>query len=68
MHLYESAGRHGDIDNDYDVDFADFALFGICWRQIENEECPGVDFGDDGRVDASDLAELAARWLEDANL
>lgn len=67
VYLYESAGQPSDIDNDYDVDFADFALFGICWHQIDNEECRWADFTGDGRVDAADLAELAAHWLEDAS-
>lgn len=68
VHLYQSTGQHGDIDNDYDVDLADFALLGICWRQTDNEDCRCADFTGDGRVDADDFAELAARWLEQANL
>lgn len=68
VHLYQSAGQPGDIDNDYDVDLADFALFGVCWRQIDNEECLCADVTGDGRVDADDLAELIAHWLEEGDL
>jgi hypothetical protein len=66
--LYQSMGQPGDIDNNYNVDLADFALFSICWRQIDNEECHRADLTGDGRVNAADLAALAAHWLEDASL
>lgn len=68
IHLYQSMGQPGDIDNDYDVDFADFVLFGICWRQTDNENCSQADFTGDERVDVADLAALSSHWLEDASL
>jgi hypothetical protein len=68
VHLYQSLGQPGDIDKDYDVDLVDVALFGIYWQQIGCGKCCWADFTDDGRVDADDLAKLAARWLEEADL
>lgn len=69
VHLYQSVGQPSDMDNDYDVDFADFALFGICWYQIDPPQADRqADFTGDGRVDAADLAELIAHWLEDARI
>jgi hypothetical protein len=54
-----------DIDGDWDVDFADFAILASQWQQA-----PGIPSADiepasgDGIVDTDDLAVLANFWLE----
>jgi len=64
VHLYQSIPQPGDIDGDYDVDFPDFALLAVYWRQNNCGECGGADLAnDDGKVDLDDLWQFAANWL-----
>jgi hypothetical protein len=63
VHLYQSKGQVGDIDKDYDVDFIDFAWLSIFWQKTSCGKCAGADLTGDGKVDITDLAELAANWL-----
>ncbi|UCG60224.1 MAG: S8 family serine peptidase [Phycisphaerales bacterium] len=62
----------GDFDGDSDIDFEDFAIFGIHWRQLgcseENNCRSGADLAPeipDGVVNALDLAVFAENWLVD---
>ncbi len=57
----------GDIDDDSDVDFADFAMLGTHWRQADASFwCgSGSDFTDDGQVGLDDLAVLTEKWLHE---
>lgn len=66
VHLYQSKGQAGDIDKDYDVDFIDFAWLSIFWQKTSCGNCAGADLTGDGKVDITDLAELAANWLAGA--
>jgi hypothetical protein len=68
VHLYQSIPQPGDIDNDYDVDLVDFALFAAYWQRENCDGCGGADFNGDGKVDIDDLVELLTYWLEAANL
>jgi hypothetical protein len=64
VHLYQSVPQAGDIDGDYDVDFTDFALFTVYWRQNNCGECGSADLAnDDEKVDLDDLRQFAANWL-----
>ncbi len=68
VYLYQSIPQPGDIDNDYDVDLVDFALFAAYWQRENCDGCGGADFNGDGKVDIDDLVELLTYWLEAANL
>ena len=56
-----------DLDEDRDVDFADYAVFGQAWLSEPNE--PGwnpkcdIEFPNDNFVDIQDLSAFAQRWL-----
>jgi hypothetical protein len=54
---------NGDLDGDGSVDFADFSLFGQCWRQQAEPDCTDADFDDSGCVDGKDLGEFVKNWL-----
>jgi len=57
--------REGDMDDDNDVDFFDYALFSNWWLQSGCGLCGGADrFGDDGAVGLSDLILLQENWLK----
>lgn len=53
----------GDVDNDRDVDFIDFAIFSLYWQK-RNAPVPG-DLNDNKKVDFMDFAVLAAHWQEE---
>jgi hypothetical protein len=56
-----------DIDTDWDVDFADFALFANYWMNEDCNEpawCEGADFNKTGEADILDLSILTEHWLE----
>ncbi len=56
-----------DITGDCCVDYEDFAIVGEWWLQdcnSFNSFCGGADFDLSSKVDANDLAILAADWLE----
>ncbi len=55
-----------DLDDDGDVDLADFGEFGAWWLETGCCECGGADFTGDGNVGAQDLAGLAENWLAGA--
>ena len=57
----------GDFDNDYRVDFLDFAVFAEHWlsSDIDFFWCRGADLTSDGIVDFSDLKEFLRNWLTD---
>jgi hypothetical protein len=62
VRLYMGIPR-GDLDNDYDVDFTDFALFSHYWQKLNCGECGGANLTDDRKVDIDDLREYIANWL-----
>lgn len=56
--------NQADIDEDWDVDLADFAILASQWQQTPDE--PSADISPpsgDGWVDVSDLALLMENWL-----
>ena len=57
----------GDMDYDCDVDFFDFALFGLAWQSKSGETNwnPACDISDpnDDIIDNIDLAVLVSNWL-----
>jgi len=56
-----------DLDDDCDVDFADYAAFALHWyRQdcIAPDWCDGADLTENGYVDELDLKTLIEYWLE----
>ena len=61
----------GDLDNDGDVDFRDFALFALHWAETDcntrNDWCGRADITDYGVVDNLDLGEFTEHWLEGTN-
>jgi len=63
VHLYQSIPQPGDMDRDYDVDLADFAVFAAYYGLGDCDDCGGADLNSDGAVDMADAAELAAWWL-----
>jgi carboxypeptidase D len=52
-----------DLDDDGDVDLADFVEFRAWWLETGCCECGGADFTDDGDVGADDLGALGQNWL-----
>jgi len=64
VHLYQSIPQPGDFDNDYDVDFNDFAAFALYYGFTGCGPCGGADLADDdGIVDMRDVLEFADWWL-----
>jgi hypothetical protein len=64
VHLYQSVPQPGDFDNDYDVDFNDFAVFALYYGFTGCGPCGGADLAaDDGTVDMRDVLEFADWWL-----
>lgn len=63
IHLYQSVPQPGDMDKDYDVDFADFAWFILYWQATDCGQCDGADLTGDGNVNSDDLQQFAAHWL-----
>jgi hypothetical protein len=59
---------HGDINRDFNVNFADFAIVAAKWRQSScnagNQWCAWADVSRSGTVDGADIFELANHWLE----
>jgi hypothetical protein len=60
--IYRIAQPRGDMDNDYDVDFVDFALFAGHWLDTgcgpQNNWCGKANVTGDGEVDLDDLRDL----------
>jgi len=54
----------GDIDNDGNVDFLDFAHLASRWLEEACDDCGGADFTGEGTVNMDDLWEFAQNWLE----
>ena len=64
--IRQSIGAMGDLDYDYDVDFADFAILASQWLEPQSPGVPSADFaqpGGDGIVDMQDLALMLDNWL-----
>jgi hypothetical protein len=60
-------GIPGDIDNDWEVNFADYALFANYWQGEDCNEpgwCGGADLNKTGQVNILDLSILIKYWLE----
>lgn len=64
VHLYQSIPQPGDMDNDYDVDMDDFAIFALYWGLSGCGDCGGADLIDDDIVDMLDVAEFTFWWLK----
>jgi hypothetical protein len=56
---------NGDINSDGDVDFEDFALFGLWWLDTGCGSCGGADLTGEGDVTIDDLNIMANNWLVD---
>jgi hypothetical protein len=58
----------GDLDYDWDVDFADLQVLAENWLDDDcnnlNDFCNGADIVINGEVNFVDYAQLALRWLE----
>jgi len=52
-----------DLDDNGDVDLADFVEFGAWWLETGCCECGGADFSGDGDVGADDLEAIGENWL-----
>ena len=52
-----------DLDDDNDVDMADFAVFASHWLESQCGDCGGADLTGDENVGLDDLFEFAANWL-----
>jgi len=67
QHLSDVSDRPGDLNNDNDVDLADFALFASGWLDTGcsawNNWCGVADLTCDGQVGMEDLEKLTANWL-----
>jgi len=65
---FTTSGLAGDANDDCRVDFFDFAHVAMYWSSVNctnlNRRCNGADINWDGRVDLSEIAILAAHWLE----
>ncbi len=57
----------GDLDDDCDVQFDDFAEFAHEWDRKDCGECGGADFAPNGIVDLKDLMIFADHWLMGAS-
>lgn len=56
----------GDFNDDWLVNFKDFALFSAAWKDAANDGVINreMDFNRDSKIDKLDLAELQKHWLE----
>ncbi len=55
-----------DINTDYYVNIADYAMLSARWKRADcadSDDCDGADINSDGIVDFVDLASLATQWL-----
>jgi len=55
-----------DLDDDGDMDLADFGEFASWWLHDDCDLCGGADFSADGSVGPQDLSGLAENWLSGA--
>jgi len=55
--------RFGDLDDDNDVDFHDYAMFAVDWLETDCGTCNGADFTFDGEVGWLDLKQFTNNWL-----
>ena len=67
-HLMSAVGRwtimyesNGDYNNDWFVDFGDFAIFALFWMQPDPPQY--IDLDNDGHLDVNDLKIFCSRWL-----
>lgn len=62
-----STAVKADLDDDFEVDLEDFAMFAGHWSEIncdeQNNWCGGADLTRDGKVGLDDLREFVANWL-----
>jgi len=76
VHLFQGIPETCDINLDGDVDFIDFALFAIHWRQSDSKKFSedfdkplrdklsrAADFTNDDKINIDDLRMLAENWL-----
>ncbi len=54
-----------DLNDDKNVDLADFAIFAQWWLKSNCDNCGGADLTGDGQVRLDDLRELTSSWLTD---
>jgi hypothetical protein len=53
----------GDINNDFSIDFLDFAILANHWLQTNCGPCGGADLTGDNDVTMDDVSVLAQNWL-----
>ncbi len=66
MGVYELV-KH-DADRNGEVNFKDFCMFALYWRDIACGTCGGADLTCDGDVNADDLNEFTDNWLQTTTL
>ncbi len=67
VHLYQTI-IPGDIDNDHDVDWSDFAALALYWGATDCGQCGGADLFDDDQINMLDVLTLAQHWLAGCRL
>jgi subtilisin family serine protease len=55
--------KRADLNNDWKVDFSDFAVFAACWKTDDLRGDIGPIPRPDGAVDVQDLALMSEYWL-----
>lgn len=58
-----SVALSGDLDDDGDVDFEDFAILASQWKQTPGIPSADISIPADNFIDMLDLAELVKQWL-----
>ena len=66
--LTDISDQQGDVNNDGDVNLADFALVAAKWQDsgcdIYNTWCERTDFTCNGDVNIDDIRALAEYWMD----
>jgi hypothetical protein len=65
LRFYAKSHIDGDMNEDGDINFVDFAQFARQWLEENCGLCGGADFTGEGNVDVYDLRIMAQNWLAD---